>query len=169
MPLHPINCLNCNVIFNVNTKEQKRGYGKFCSRACSGEYKTKTTLPKEPNVSCEICGKRFYSAVSKSKNSRSGLRFCSRRCKDNGQSLEYGLRSIWPDHYGSGTDNYREIAFKHHPHKCHDCGYNTVIEILEVHHVNHNREDNKKENLRILCPNCHRLTHHLKRKAIPLS
>lgn len=29
---------------------------------------------------------------------------------------------------------------------------------LELHHVNGNRQDNRDENLKIICPNCHSLT-----------
>jgi hypothetical protein len=31
--------------------------------------------------------------------------------------------------------------------------------IIEIHHINKNRNDNGKNNLIGLCPNCHKLTH----------
>ena len=39
--------------------------------------------------------------------------------------------------------------------------YDNFIEILEVHHVNFDHDDNDLDNLRILCPNCHREIHHM--------
>lgn len=45
---------------------------------------------------------------------------------------------------------------------CTQCGYDKRREdggsILEVDHINGDHRDNAKENLRVLCPNCHALT-----------
>lgn len=46
-------------------------------------------------------------------------------------------------------------------HKCEECGithWNGKIAPIELDHVNGNRYDNRLENLRILCPNCHAQT-----------
>jgi len=49
-----------------------------------------------------------------------------------------------------------------YPHKCYVCGYNDDERILEVHHVDENRNNNDINNLKILCPNCHKkLSLHL--------
>jgi hypothetical protein len=45
--------------------------------------------------------------------------------------------------------------------KCEDCGlteWKNFPILLEVHHCNGDRTDNKEENLQLLCPNCHSLT-----------
>lgn len=47
--------------------------------------------------------------------------------------------------------------------KCEDCGYNEIPEILQIHHKDRNRQNNGKDNLAILCPNCHFKEHLLKR------
>lgn len=57
---------------------------------------------------------------------------------------------------------YRRNAFIAYEHKCAACGYNEDERILEVHHIDENRTNNKIDNLVILCPNCHKkLTLHL--------
>ena len=38
---------------------------------------------------------------------------------------------------------------------------------LELHHVNGNRRDNRRENLRLLCPNHHSLTPNWRNKRRP--
>lgn len=45
--------------------------------------------------------------------------------------------------------------------KCEDCGWSKITKDgripLELDHINGDRHDNRIENLRILCPNCHSL------------
>jgi 5-methylcytosine-specific restriction endonuclease McrA len=45
--------------------------------------------------------------------------------------------------------------------KCERCGYNK-LEILQIHHIDKDRNNNKMENLKLLCPNCHAEEHFLK-------
>ena len=52
--------------------------------------------------------------------------------------------------------NYRKRALRFLPHKCAVCGFDADDRILEVHHRDENRENNRLSNLCILCPTCHR-------------
>lgn len=53
--------------------------------------------------------------------------------------------------------------------KCERCNNTTWLENiipLELHHVDGNRLNNSLENLELLCPNCHALTHNYRAKNI---
>jgi len=58
---------------------------------------------------------------------------------------------------------YRKLAFDSLPHKCDICGYDSVPDILEAHHVNFDHGDDRLHNLQILCPTCHRELHFMER------
>lgn len=54
--------------------------------------------------------------------------------------------------------------------KCHLTKWNNMEIVLQLHHVNGNKKDNKLINLQLLCPNCHSQTDTFcgrKRKLMP--
>ena len=60
----------------------------------------------------------------------------------------------------------REYALKEIAYQCAVCsntgkwwGFEMV---LDLHHINGNNQDNRKENLAFMCPNCHSLTENFK-------
>lgn len=158
-------CCGCKSSFMANLKEHKRGFAKFCSRKCFDS--SRITKNKKHNCSCYVCETSFYRSLSKKSAPKSGILFCSRGCKEIAQTLKYNLKEIQPAHYGSGQGyNYRQLAFDTFEHCCSDCGYNTYPEILQVHHKDHSRKNNKIDNLEILCPNCHQIKHYFARLEI---
>lgn len=52
--------------------------------------------------------------------------------------------------------NYRRLAFAHYDPLCAHCGFG-VPAVLEVAHLDCNRQNNDIGNLVILCPNCHKM------------
>lgn len=159
-------CQFCKNQFEVLLKVHKRGHGKFCSRSCSSKF-TKWKLSKDiqPNCICAICNISFYRSPSDLKQSKSGIYFCSKKCKGQAQRLGSGFESMLPSHYGASrgieSNNYRNKALAFYEHKCDVCNWNTYPEVLEVHHKDNNSKNNTLENLQILCPTCHDVNHFL--------
>ena len=130
---------------------------------CFEEKQKERYAESRIELECAYCGKKFIRAKSKSLNSKSGLYLCCREHKDLAQQINSGAEFdiIRPSHYGTYDENaisvnaYRRNALDHLPHRCAVCGWNEDEDILQVHHIDENRQNNTLDNLIILCPNCH--------------
>lgn len=113
-------------------------------------------------LTCDYCGKEY--TVKKCRLKDSQFHFCCRDCKDKAQRISSGekFNSLRPSHYSKdAVKQYRETAFNTYEHKCAICGWNEDEDVLEVHHIDANRNNNNLDNLIILCPTCHKkLTLH---------
>lgn len=151
-------CEFCNKSFLANISELKRGFAKFCCKKCGQEArKGKKIFPA--NVICSFCKNKFYLSDSKRKNSKSGLFFCKRLCKDSAQKIG-GIKQIQPKHYKTGIYTYHKKAISFYGNKCQKCGYDE-LPICIVHHIDRNRNNNKLDNLQVLCGRCHDIEHYL--------
>jgi len=105
-------------------------------------------------INCAHCGEDITRAKSKNKNSRSGLQFCNRKCKEAEQT--YGGLLELP-HY-EGIRNARQTAIQLAGGQCEDCGI-TDNWMLALHHKDKNRDNNDPSNLELLCHNHHASRH----------
>lgn len=154
-------CRYCKNPFDAPIKELNRGNARFCSISCA--RKNRPAKKQEPNFTCAQCGQEFYRPTSSQKNSRSGLFFCSRSCKDRAQRLD-GIKDVQPSHYKDGSRSYRVRAIRSFGAICNRCGYAKIESVLEVHHKDRNRSNNELSNLEVLCPTCHTEEHLLSPK-----
>ena len=112
---------------------------------------------------CKNCKETFKFYPSQGK----GI-YCSNKC----QQEDYYQQNItdWLSKKITGqvrdgrpSDYVRKYLLEEADHKCSQCGWgepNPVngIVYLEIDHIDGSRENGYRENLRVLCPNCHTLT-----------
>lgn len=140
-------CVICGVEHNVIYHRQN--VAKYCSRSC---YYRAMHLVGSVIIQCKQCSKDFRTSPSRDK------KYCSKRC--------YGISEYAPPaKYGSGIR--KKLKRLNLLTQCLFCGYGDYPEILEIHHIDHNRDNNKWSNLTIICPNCHKRHHFSKNMRFP--
>ena len=157
-----VKCLIHDYIFqtryeNVRRSNRKHHICPLCKQQDINNNSSKI------ECECAYCHKKFMRAPSNIQKSKSGLLFCCREHKDLAQRIDTGeqFQIMRPAHYNTGIFTYRDKAYKAYLHECAICGWNEDDSILEVHHIDEDRNHNDLNNLIILCPTCHRkLTSH---------
>jgi hypothetical protein len=178
-PLEKIRCIRYNIFmenlvwFVEKSGKRRKGIVKKCKicgmnfispasrpyECCSVECKYKLiTLENTIKVECAWCGKQIVKKKSKLNNSKSGLYFCDRPCKEKAQKIG-GIREIMPSHYGI-TNPYKNLIKETEKPKCVGCPENRKY-LLCIHHIDGNHENDSINNIEIVCGNCH-IKRHLK-------
>lgn len=124
----------------------------YCSRQCA-----KSAQVTSCEYKCDLCSELFTRKPSALAKSKSGLLFCTRKCKDEAQRIENNFTEMHPPHYGQFSSNrYRDTAYAVFPKVCMACGWCKYKKLMEVHHLDSDRSNNDISNLAVLCPICHR-------------
>ena len=149
-----VHCKICNTQFYIKEYHLKKGWGKYCSKAC--QYRGQM---KGQSVSCSVCDKQVWKSSSQLKHSKSKKYFCSKTCQTLWRNLFYsGAKS---PSWKNGINAYRKILSRETDIKkiCVLCKTEDQ-RVLAVHHIDQNRANNSIYNLAWLCHNCHHLVHH---------
>lgn len=103
-------------------------------------------------------------------------KFCSNVCAANYKYTIWLERWLIDEENGSSnskTDGCNKRVgryFRENIHNCEECGigreWNGKALILEIDHTDGNRKNNKRSNLKYLCPNCHSQTPTFRAKNI---
>lgn len=133
---------------------------RFCSRSCSASYNNSKRPRRRVSWVCLNCGKEL---------NKHEYTYCSIKChreyeeKVNLENWKSGKDSGGHEGYGSLKPFVRRFVFERAQYKCEKCGWSehnpfTGKLALEIDHINGDSSNNRPENLRVLCPNCHSLT-----------
>ena len=122
--------------------------GFFCNQVCYGKSQRK-------EVPCFVCDKLILSGANKIT--------CSRACANkNRTGITYKNRKRpLKDKVKTYREQKKRIMKSRGEH-CERCNYD-IYQILQIHHIDRNRENNNFTNLELLCPNCHAKEHYLKK------
>ena len=145
-------CNMCSKAFSVKQSRLDAGGGKFCSRACHHE-----SMRNGEYVRCDTCDTETYKSPQDLQSSQSDKFFCSKSCQTVWRNKQFSGsdHALWKN----GANAYRRILnTSSKPQKCKRCGIDDR-RVLEGHHIDGDRSNNKLENLCWLCHNCHRLIH----------
>ncbi len=146
-------CKVCGKRFETRNWLVQRGWGRHCSKKCRDEAQRKGKF-----VKCDTCGKRIWRVPAEVEASKSGRFFCDKSCQTVWRNKFYSGKNhaLWTG--GSNSYNRRKLLKTGIPVACKLCNEKDR-RVLQVHHIDSNRENNEADNLMWLCMNCHRLVH----------
>ena len=167
-------CLQCGQ--EIQSKTAK----KFCCSSCAATYNNQhrayTTKGRTKLHICTKCGKQFEGSVH-----LTGIRRICHECgggtwleKKKHMKPRYTAEmrfqqwlnddaTIVCSKNGAILRTFRDKFIEHKGCKCEKCGWGKLHPVthkspLEIHHIDGDCFNNTKENLQLLCPNCHSLT-----------
>ncbi len=161
---NPKHCLGCG---NALPYEKRTKVYKFCSRSCAATHNNKWRNSPKRSLVCLQCGSGLVG--------KAGRKFCNRVCEAKYKStlsqieyekfIERWLRGDESGTMAEGLTNrkIRRWFMEKHDGKCSECGWSKVNPTtgtipLALDHIDGDSKNNKPDNLRLLCPNCHSLT-----------
>jgi hypothetical protein len=140
---HPRICENCPnpIPYDVHTCQ------RFCSRSCAALYNNALRPHKHQSHDCKLCGKSLsYKTVGDHCIKCASIVDIESRIS-NGEKVS--IQAL------------RRYLIKIRGKKCEECKLETWRDIpipLDTHHINGKCDDDRIENLKLLCPNCHSIT-----------
>lgn len=149
------NCNTCGLAL-IRT-ESTISIHNFCNHSCSAKY---TNTARKEAKTCQYCN----SILIKSD------KYCNIKCQKQYEYQEQikewknGTRKGYTGITKAISNPVRKYMLIKANYSCQQCGWNKLHPIdnrplVEIDHIDGNAENCSEENLRVLCPNCHSMTH----------
>ena len=143
-------CLNCDSEFIDLVSRNRR----FCSQSCNAKYHNRIRIYESGITNkCFCCGDDLENKKNK---------YCNRVC-ENLYNQNIVFKKIENGDTTLYERNYKKYLIYKYGEKCMECGWCEVHSItgnvpIQMEHIDGHSENNKLDNLKLLCPNCHSLT-----------
>ena len=132
---------------------------KFCSRSCAVRFHNRKSPKRHSErdiVDCINCGRSLVGT--------NGKKYCSQDCRDEGQpkvALGKWLRNevmLTDAAVRSRTGPYKKYVLEDQGNRCAICDmvnvWNGKSLTFIFDHIDGNSENNRRDNVRMVCPNC---------------
>jgi hypothetical protein len=150
---NPKLCLNCNGAIDYKRKREN----KFCCKKCAGKYNATKRIKKK---TCLVCENEIKKGASK---------YCSLKCQQTHYFNQRLTDWIEGSYETKSRNFFRRYLTETRGYECSCCkisNWNNKPIVLEIDHIDGNSENNRPENLRFICPNCHSQTDTYKARNI---
>ena len=168
----PLLCARSGCTSCIPFKERKRQ--RFCSSSCAARITNQTREPVKHSKST-YQGKGKSCAWCTNELVLKQAKYCSLDCTKAAETHRTKLARdemirSWISGETSGSDCKGELArwaknyiLEQAGHKCSVCSWGEVHPVtgrvpVQVDHIDGHYDNNRPNNLRVLCPNCHSLT-----------
>jgi HNH endonuclease len=136
-------CAQCKKSIYRRPCQIKKGQ-VFCGVPCYG-------LSQRNEKPCIVCGNPVMASLHK--------KTCSRGCSNTHRAgIKYRTGGLYDKVKSGQALKTRLLQIK--GKNCERCSYNKY-DILQIHHIDRNRNNNDLSNLELICPNCHYEEHYL--------
>lgn len=141
----------------------------LCSYGCGNKARY---VNKSKSCMCETTASACPANIDKNRKATKALYDSGKRKSQkmvyDSLPIETKKRMNWnKDNYSNvqftydGAGNHKKALIVERGHACESCGLEEWLDskiVLELDHIDGNNRNNVKENLRLLCPNCHSCT-----------
>lgn len=160
-------CKYCNNEFDFTRTTDKGNHAKHCegnpNRKASYDKLSKSSDKRfgafqKFSVACQSCSNKFEVEERSKLFPTKTQYFCSRSCANR-----VGGKAKAGKYHHDDVASYTTVAWRHHERKCLICDERNIV---AVHHLNENHDDNRPENLVPLCPTHHQYMHSKHKRLI---